>query len=124
MSISMLALELFTWWYGQGWLRLARHLRQRTSKVSHLFSVPILLRTLFAPWRRIVTYPGASLDARLRAAGDNLVSRLVGFSVRSLVLLTAGIMLGLSAVLAVVELLIWPLIPGLVVVALVKGIIG
>jgi hypothetical protein len=89
-----------------------------------MFSVPILIRTLFAPWRRIITYPGATIDAKLRAAGDNMVSRVVGFSVRSMVLFSAGVMLVLVAAVAALQLIIWPLIPVAVVVAIVKGIIG
>jgi len=120
----MIALEILTWWYSQGWAQVAKNAELRFFKVSHMFSVPILVRTLFAPWRRIITYPGASIDARFRAMGDNLVSRFVGFSVRAMVLLTAGIMLAFTAAAALVQLVIWPLIPPAVIVALVMGIIG
>lgn len=89
-----------------------------------MFSVPILLRTLFAPWKRIITYPGASIDAKIRAFGDNMVSRAVGFSVRLLVLFSAGIMLVLVSTVAVIELVVWPFLPLLVIVTLVKGTIG
>ncbi len=75
----MIALEILIWWYRQGWMQVAKNAEQRFYKVSHLFSVPILVRTLFAPWRRIVTYPGASMDAKLRAMGDNMVSRVVNW---------------------------------------------
>lgn len=120
----MVALEILAWWYSQGWAQVAKNAEQRFTKVSHLFSVPILVRTLFAPWRRIVSYSSAGLDARLRAMADNLVSRLVGFSVRSLVLLTAGVLLAGCAVLAVIQLIVWPLLPVAVVVAIIKGISG
>ncbi|HEX8182171.1 MAG TPA: hypothetical protein VF575_01055 [Candidatus Saccharimonadales bacterium] len=120
----MIALEILTWWYRQGWSQIIKNAETRSTKVSHLFSVPILLRTLFAPWRRIITYPGASIEAKFRAAGDNLVSRVVGFTVRSLVLLSAGVMLLLTTVAALLQLVIWPLIPPAVIVLFVKGIIG
>jgi hypothetical protein len=120
----MIALEILTWWYRQGWLQIAKNAQMRFTKVSHLFSVPILLRTLFAPWRRIITYPGASIEAKFRAMGDNLVSRVVGFSVRALVLFSAGLMLLLTIVAAVIQLVAWPLIPPAIVVFLIKGIIG
>lgn len=120
----MLALELIAWWYHRGWQQIIRNCGQRLLKVSHMFSVPILLRTWLAPWRRIVTYPGASLDAKLRAMGDNLVSRAVGFSVRTVVLLTALIALMLTALLNVAQIVSWPLIPPLIVVFLVKAVTG
>jgi hypothetical protein len=120
----MIALEILTWWYRQGWSQVARNARQRFSKVSHLFSVPILARTLFAPWRRIITYPGATIEAKFRAVGDNLVSRVVGFSVRALVLFTAGLMLAACGVIAALQLIIWPLLPPAIIVTLIKGITG
>lgn len=120
----MIALEILTWWYRSGWMQVAKNAEQRFLKVSHMFSVPILIRTLFAPWRRIITYPGATIDARFKAMGDNLVSRLVGFSVRAMVLLAAAVMLGFTALLALVQLVLWPLIPPAVIVSLVMGLIG
>ena len=120
----MIALEILTWWYRQGWAQVAKNAEVRFFKVSHMFSVPILLRTLFAPWRRIVTYPGASIDAKLRAMGDNMVSRVVGFSVRAMVLFSAGVMLTITALLAAIQFLVWPLMPPAIVVFLIKGITG
>lgn len=69
-----------------------------------------------------MTNPGAGLDAKLRAMGDNLVSRAVGFTVRVFVLLTAVIMLlGMGAV-ALIEVMAWPLVPLAIVAGLVKGL--
>lgn len=120
----MLALEFFTWWYSRGWRQLAINMQRRISLTSSMFSVPILLRTLFSPWKRIVTYPGSSIDAKIRAFSDNMVSRFVGFTVRIFVLFTAGIMLLVVSVVALIELVAWPLLPILVLVTLVKGILG
>lgn len=120
----MLALEFFTWWYGRGWSQLIHNMGLRILKVSHMFSAPILIRTLFAPWRRIVTYPGATLEARIRAMGDNFVSRMVGFTVRAFVLFTAGLMLLFTAIISGFEIAVWPLLPLSIPVAVVLGIIG
>ena len=120
----MIVLEILAWWYRRGWAQVANNAQERLGKVSHLFSVPILIRTWFSPWRRIISYPGAGIDAQVRAMTDNFVSRLVGFTVRSIVLLTAGIMLAGCAVLAFVQLIVWPLLPPAVVVSVILGIIG
>jgi hypothetical protein len=117
----MLTLQLLSWWYGQGWKLMLDNAGLRVVRMSHMFSVPILVRTLWAPWRRIVSYPGASLDQKLRAIGDNLVSRLIGFTVRFLVLLAAGIMLLLTAMYGMVLLLLWPLVPLLIISLIIKG---
>jgi len=120
----MLAFELFTWWYGQGWAQLSKNVRHRIVGTSNMFSVPILIQTLFSPWKRIITYPGASIDAKLRAFGDNMVSRAVGFTVRVLVLLAAAIMLLIVSIAAIIEVVAWPLVPIMALILLVKGITG
>jgi hypothetical protein len=117
----MLVLELFSWWFGQGWQQVAKNSGRRLVRVANLFSVPILLRTLWAPWRRIITYPGASIDAKLRAMGDNLVSRFIGFTVRLLVLLTAAIMLIGLCVVGVISIILWPLVPFLIAGLILKA---
>lgn len=121
---DMLALEFFAWWYGQGWQLQFRNLERRLTRTSHLFSVPSLLRTLFAPWRRIITYPGEGLEAHVRAATDNLVSRMVGFTVRLMVLFSAGVILSIVLMASLVEVLIWPLLPVAVPAAVARGILG
>jgi hypothetical protein len=87
-----------------------------------MFSVGTLLRTLFAPWRRIVSYPGASLSAHFQAAMDNLVSRAVGFTVRIFVLVAAALAMVIVAIVAVIEIIAWPLIPLAIVAGVIKGI--
>jgi hypothetical protein len=119
----MLALELFSWWYGKGWYAVVSNMRRRLLRTSHLFSLPVLIRTLFAPWRRIITYPGSSLGAQFRAITDNTVSRVVGLCVRLSVLITASLMLVVVFVSALIGVLVWPLIPILVPLFLVLSIV-
>ncbi len=97
---------------------------KRIVRVSHLFSLPILLRTLWAPWRRIISYPGAGLDAKLRAVGDNMVSRVIGFTVRVLVLITACLIVLLTSVLQLIFVILWPLLPVAIIAFIIKGVIG
>lgn len=119
----MLVLELFSWWYGRGWGIVADNMRRRLVRTSHIFSLPILVRTLFAPWRRIMTYPGIGLADHVRAIADNMVSRVVGFVVRLIVLFTASIIFVLVFITALLGLLAWPLIPLLVPLFIVLGIV-
>jgi hypothetical protein len=113
---------LLAWWYSRGMKLAVDHALQRIKNTFHLFSIPILLRTLFAPWKRIITPPGAGLDAHFRAAIDNMVSRTIGFIVRFFVLLTAGLLLLLSIIVSLIELMLWPLIPIAAPAAIITGI--
>jgi hypothetical protein len=118
----MLVLSFFSWWYGRGWGQVAASFQPRLKGVLNLFSVRQLLHTLFAPWRRIITYPGASLSERFHAWGDNIFSRAVGFVVRFFVLLAALLAYLFVALLTVVELAIWPALPLAVPIFIIVGI--
>lgn len=120
----MLFTAFFSWWYGAGWKLLAKNVQRRLDRTLASFSVPTLARTLFAPWKRIVTAPGAGIAEHLRAMGDNLISRLVGFTVRLTVLLAASVSLGIMAVVGLIQIIIWPLVPLLVVFCLVRGVLA
>jgi hypothetical protein len=116
-------LGLFSWWYGAGWKGTLGATSKRLRGLADMFSVDILVATLFAPWKRVVTYPGASFDAKLRAFGDNLVSRCVGFFVRAAVLIAACVAFLFLLVVGLLELVLWPLTPLAGVALIVVGLV-
>ncbi|GEM_PF-162355 len=111
IKLIMLMLSFFSWWYGPGLIGLVRTIQRRMQQLADMFSVAILLRTLFSPWRRIITYPGAGLEAHLRAMLDNMVSRVIGLLVRVSVLLAATILFVLLAIVSALQIILWPLLP-------------
>lgn len=115
-------ISLFSWWYGQGWKQVIASLGPRLGGISEAFSVPQLLKTLFAPWRRIITMPGRSLEARFRAWADNMFSRVIGFIVRIFVLLAAFVSAAVVALLTVAEIILWPVLPLAVPVLIIMGL--
>jgi hypothetical protein len=116
--------ELVSWWYGTGWTGTLHRVENRVEGVWRMFSVGILVRTLFAPWRRITTPAGKGIQQLFRSMIDNLVSRVVGFTVRIFVLIAAIIVTFLAVIFGIVAALAWPMLPLLAIAALVKGIIG
>jgi hypothetical protein len=119
----MLMLELCKWWYGPGWGEAAEGAKKRLLTLADMFSIAILLRTLFAPWKRIISYPGAGLDAHLRAMLDNLVSRIIGFFVRVTVLFSAAVAFVIFGFISLAQVLLWPLVPIAAVVLIIWGLI-
>jgi len=119
----MLALAFVSWWYGAGWKLVVQNVQRRLQKTLAMFSVPTLARTLFAPWKRIMTLPGASLNDRLHAIGDNMVSRAVGFTVRFFVLIAAALSLFLILSIGFLQILLWPLVPVAIVLAFIRGLV-
>jgi len=116
--------ELFKWWYGSGWLEAWRGVPGSTKRIGQEFSIPLLLKNLFAPWKQIISIPGRSIDEKFRAAIDNLVSRTIGFFVRFLTLITATVVIGLSAAISLVIALVWPLVPVGVIYFLIRAVVG
>lgn len=114
--------ELLRWWYGAGWISAIRNVAVWPHRVQRHFSMPILIKTLFSPWKRIVTIPGRSFDAKVRAALDNLVSRVIGLVVRVMVILFATVMMASAFMLAIVMAIIWPLLPPGVIFLIFKGV--
>lgn len=116
-----MALELFRWWYAAGWRELLRRTRRNFTWLGRSFSAGTLLLTLFDPWKRVITYPGAGLDAHLRALVDNTVSRFVGFWIRLFVLIAFVFSAVLLLAYNIVLLVAWPLIPLASVAVIVRG---
>ncbi|MGH7240180.1 MAG: hypothetical protein ACREHG_08995 [Candidatus Saccharimonadales bacterium] len=119
----MFIVSFLRWWYGTGWANVLSGLRTHAEGVLDAFSMPQLSRTMFAPWRRIISYPGAGLDARIKAWADNLFSRTIGFVVRLLVLLTACLTLSLVILVSLLEFVLWPLLPPAAIGCLIAGVL-
>ena len=119
----MLLGSFFSWWYGKGWAQVLKSFTSRLAGVAEAFSVVQLSRTLFSPWRRIISYPDAGLAEKFRAWIDNLISRVVGFVVRVLVLLAALVVFILVAIVMTIETVLWPLLPPAIIGCLVAGLL-
>lgn len=109
------------WWYSAGWgYAWQRGVVQRLQWCESTFSMGNLVRTWFAPFKQ--TYTGSvkgSLGMHFRAAIDRLISRVIGFLVRS-ILLVAGLVCSLFVFFTgLIFMAVWPLIPLLPLVAIV-----
>lgn len=109
----MMIVSLFSWWYGAGWARAANRVGGRVESVLETFSVALLLRTLFAPYRQISAghIVGGSFDMKFKAWGDRAFSRVFGAVIRSFVIFAGLVAALLAGVFGLVELLLWPLAP-------------
>ncbi|HSX29528.1 MAG TPA: hypothetical protein VLE73_03135 [Candidatus Saccharimonadales bacterium] len=122
----MMILEVISWWYGAGWARVASRIGGRVTTILEAFSVGLLLRTLFDPFRQIDAggNGGKTVQDQLRAFGDKLFSRFFGAGVRGL-FIVIGLLAALFAVIVgVVQLLLWPFIPLLPVIGVVLALLG
>lgn len=116
------------WWYSAGWAYAWRRaVVQRLQWCESTFSMGALVRSWFAPFKQ--TYAGGvkgSLGVHFRAAIDSLISRIIGFLVRT-ILLIAGLVCSIFVFLTgLAFMVLWAIIPllPLIAVALMVGGVG
>lgn len=121
----MLALALFSWWYTTAWKALGRRIGQRVDSAMDFFSVSLLLRTLFDPFRQISAgQVRGSLDAQMRAWADRTFSRFFGAFIRTIFILVGLLAAVFIMLLGLLQLVIWPLIPLLPAIGLIGFSMG
>lgn len=105
-------MAFFSWWYGPGWLGQAASLQKRLGGVSDYFSIRLLLKTLFAPFRQISAgQVRGSLNVQFRAFIDRLISRLIGAFVRTGMIIIGCLAILVYSFLGTVTVLAWAIVP-------------
>ena len=118
---DMSIVYLLGWWYGSGWLRQWKLVMTRLIGAGRFFSVLTVLRTMFSPWKQLVSHaPSSGLN--IQKLVDNMISRFVGLFIRCFTLLAAAVSLAVIAVLSIAAAVIWPTLPILSFAAILKGL--
>ena len=121
----MLLVSLFQWWYGDGLRQRVRIISGQLEGTLDYFSIELLLKTLFMPFRQISAESvSGALDAKLRAFADKMISRIVGAMVRIVIMIAGIIAITLQVILGIVILIGWALVPIFPVVGIVLMIMG
>ena len=116
---------LLGWWYGAGWQLQAKDVLRRFDELSDSFSIGLLFRTLFSPFRQISAGSvNGPLGVQMRAWLDRLVSRFIGALIRTAVIIAGLISMLVFVFISVIILIFWPFIPLLPVVGIVLSLIG
>lgn len=122
----MLVVSLLSWWYGAGWRDQTKLVSDRLLGAVDRYSISLLLRSLFSPFRQISagSVTSGPLDARFRAWMDKLISRCIGAMIRSVLIITGAIMLVLEIIVGVLRLIMWPFVPILPIVGFILMSMG
>ena len=86
-----------------------------------------LIRTLFKPFRQISAESAndtASLDIKFHMFLDRLISRLVGFFSRIVLLLAGVLIIIFGGIISLILIILWPIIPALPIVGVILAVIG
>lgn len=121
----MIIVGIFSWWYGQGFrLRLKRIADQLMSSYDY-FSIDLLIKTWFAPFRQISAgRVNGPVAVQFRAFTDRLFSRIIGFFVRSVMIILGTIWLLINGAIGLGKIVVWLLTPVLPIVGLVLALNG
>lgn len=123
----MVITNIFFWWYSKGWQVFINKIRTALSNIIDFFSMGSLIRTLFKPFRQISAESASissSLDVKFRLMIDRLISRIVGFLSRLILLIAGTVTIILGGAFSLVLIVMWPVVPLLPIAGIVLSIIG
>ena len=116
---------MLLWWYGQGWRDAAVRVGPRIATLEDYFSIDLLLKTLFSPFRQISAGKvQGSLNVQMRAFFDRTISRVIGAMIRLFTIVIGLIAIVLYAVMGVIVLVLWAVIPLLPVIGIILFVLG
>lgn len=123
----MVFIEVVSWWYLHGWRIFIQKLKNSFSGIADFFSMDSLIRTLFKPFRQIsaeAAKSDASLDLKFQMFIDRLISRIIGFSSRFILLVVGTIIIIICGIFSLGLIIIWPIIPLFPVIGIVLTVLG
>src|SRR3990167_1057381 len=93
MGFAVFLKDYVLWHYGEGIKNITALGLNFLRFENHFFSQKLLLKTLFSPYRRMQERykKGFDVEAFLESAIINFITRLVGFLLRSVILLASGV---------------------------------
>lgn len=106
-------MNYLTWHYLEVWPKILTLWRNLILFPFYYFSIPLHLKTLFAPWHRqqTKTKRGFHLDDFLGTLSFNIISRILGAILRTMTIFYGLLLMTVVGVLWLVPVVVWPLIP-------------
>ena len=122
---DMISVGLLSWWYGDGLKMRYRSSIEKTAELIDFFSISILIRTLFMPYKQISANERAtSIGEVLNVFFDKFISRVVGFFARILIIISGMISFIVQQIIHLITIIGWLVIPLMPVIGLLLAISG
>lgn len=111
MGIAFFLKEYIAWHYGAALSEMRTLQKNMLWFFYHFFSIPSLSKTLIAPFRRIQQKGGSGMELLLQNIIANTISRVVGFALRSVVIIV-GLFIEFFVFIAILPaLMLWLMLP-------------
>lgn len=119
----LLIVVFWRWYYGEAIKNVLTAWRNFILFALNYFSIPLLLKTLFAPWKRDITKRprGLNLKKFFEYLTFNLISRSVGFLVRIFMIVVGTAFLIITIVAGAVFFALWIILPLVLLGLLIFG---
>jgi hypothetical protein len=121
----MFIVGILSWWYGPGWRERISIMREYVDSTMDFFSIGLLLKTLFSPFRQISAGKvSGPLAVQMRAFADRLISRMIGGLIRSVMVVVGICAIILTTIVGCIGLVLWAFVPLLPVIGVVLWLAG
>ncbi|OQA52390.1 MAG: hypothetical protein BWY43_00539 [candidate division WS2 bacterium ADurb.Bin280] len=116
-------IAFLSWWWIAVPSKIVYIGKRMLVKLYDFFSISLLLKTLLLPWKRDeINATNVSLDVVIRIWIMNMVSVLVGFTVRGMTIFIGFVVLFLTCLITVFVLIGFYLLPFLSIAMLILAI--
>jgi len=116
---------MLSWWYTTGWRQRVSLLKERLASTVDYFSIDLLLRTLFSPYRQISAGKvNGPLGVQMRAFFDRLISRMIGAMIRLFMIVVGVIAIILHIFIGFILVICWAIVPLMPLLGLVLFMSG
>lgn len=115
--------HFFVWYFSSAFLNIFNVWKNFMWFILHFFSIPLLLKTLFSPWKRMTdTDRHRTIEEFFSGVIMNLMSRVFGAFVRLSIVTVGVIALTLGIFCLCLILLTWVFLPVLFTGSVVYGV--
>lgn len=125
MFFSSILVEYITWHYTSALSSYVRIVRNGRDFILYYFSIPLLLRTLLSPYKRVVESRSRrfSFEDLVGRIVINTLSRLIGLVMRLIIIAWGLLAYVLFMMVSVLGFAVWLASPLLVLMAILSGVI-
>ena len=123
----MLAVSFLQWWYTRGWGIYFAGFRAKMGNLADFFSIGLLLKTLFQPFRQISANENGEtggLQGALVVFFDKLLARFIGAIVRIGIIIIGIIAMLVELVFGLALAIVWPCVPLLPIAGIIISSMG
>ena len=120
--IALIGTYIF-WHYTIAFKDLSVHLKNFIWFFFHFFSIPVLFKTFFEPWKRMEErYPrGIDIGGMMSTFIINTMMRTIGVIMRGILLIGGCITLFIVSILGIACFAVWFLMPAIAVILFISG---